>query len=157
MRNMLNTTQCYLRCGDEVLMQHRVKKRNDENHGKWIAVGGKFEPGESPEDCMLREVREETGLRLDNWRYRGIVTFVSDQWGTEFLHLFTAQCARIDPPPCDEGVLEWLPWASLPALPIWEGDKIFLRLLDQEIPFFSLKLRYRSDMLVEAVLNGKAL
>ena len=157
MMDMRNTTQCYIRSGDEVLMQHRVKKENDENRDKWIGIGGKFESGESPEDCMLREVREETGLSLSCWRYRGIVTFVSDVWGTEFLHLFTAEVERFDPPDCDEGELVWLPWEALPTLPIWEGDKIFLRLLDEELPFFSLKLRYRGDELTEAVLNGKAL
>ena len=157
MREMLNTTQCYIRCGGEMLLQHRVKKQDDENRDKWIAVGGKFEPGESPEECMLREVYEETGQVLDSWRYRGIVTFVSDVWGSEFVHLFTAECERFDPPPCDEGVLEWIPRDALGSLPLWEGDRIFLRLLDEEVPFFSLKLRYQGDALVEAVLNGKAL
>ncbi|MCR5664299.1 MAG: 8-oxo-dGTP diphosphatase [Oscillospiraceae bacterium] len=154
---MLNTTQCYLRCGGEVLLQHRTKKEGDCNRDKWIAVGGKFEPGESPEDCMLREVWEETGLRLDAWRYRGIVTFVSDVWEAEFVHLFTAECPRIEPPDCREGELAWLPWSRLPELPIWEGDRIFLRLIDEERPFFSLKLRYRGDELVQAVLDGKPL
>ena len=154
---MRNTTLCYLARGRDYLMLHRVKKVNDENHDKWIGIGGKFEEGESPEDCMLREVREETGLRLTSWRYRGIVTFVSDEWGTEYMHLFTADAFHGEVKDCDEGVLEWLPWERLPQLPIWEGDRIFLRLIDEDAPFFSLKLRYVGERLAEAVLNGKVL
>lgn len=154
---MRNTTLCYIRRGGDVLLLHRVKKENDENHDKWIGIGGKFEEGESPEDCLLREVREETGLTLEAWRYRGIVTFVSDEWGTEYMHLFTSDAFHGEVKDCDEGVLEWLPWEQLPQLPIWAGDKIFLRLIDEDAPFFSLKLRYRGDRLVEAVLNGKVL
>jgi 8-oxo-dGTP diphosphatase len=155
---MRNTTLCYLERGGKTLMLHRVKKELDENKDKWIGIGGKFEEGESPEDCLLREVREETGLTLTAWRYRGIVTFVSDEWGTEYMHLFTADAwegrLRDD---CDEGVLEWIEREKLTELPIWEGDRIFLRLLDQDAPFFSLKLRYEGDRLAEAVLNGKKL
>lgn len=154
---MINTTLCYIRRGDEVLLMHRVKKAQDVNRDKWIGIGGKFEPGESPEDCLLREVREETGLELDDWRYRAVITFVLDGW-TEYMHLFTADrfhgALRAD---CDEGVLEWLPWEKLPRLPIWEGDRIFLRLLDEDAPFFSLKLCYKGDTLTQAVLNGKVL
>ena len=152
---MRNTTLCYIEQGRDYLMLHRVKKTVDENKDKWIGIGGKFEEGESPEDCLLRE---ETGLTLKRWRYRGIVTFVSDQWGTEYMHLFTADAwegrLRDD---CDEGVLEWIDRERLLTLPIWEGDKIFLRLLDEGAPFFSLKLRYAGDRLAEAVLNGKKL
>ena len=152
---MLNTSLCYIRRGGEVLLMHRIKKAQDQNRDKWIGIGGKFEPGESPEDCMLREVYEETGLSLDAWRYRGIITFVLDG-ETEYMHLFTADCfhgqLRED---CAEGQLEWLPWETLPTLPIWEGDKIFLRLLDEELPFFSLKLCYHADSLIQAVLNGE--
>ena len=152
---MRNTTLCYLERGRDYLMLHRVKKEVDENKDKWIGIGGKFEEGESPEDCLLREVREETGLTLTSWRYRGIVTFVSDEWGTEYMHLFTADAwegqIRQD---CDEGVLEWIHREKLLSLPIWEGDKIFLRLLEEDAPFFSLKLRYKGDRLAEAVLNG---
>ena len=155
---MRNTTLCYIEQGRDYLMLHRVKKTVDENKDKWIGIGGKFEEGESPEDCLLREVREETGLTLKRWRYRGIVTFVSDQWGTEYMHLFTADAwegrLRQD---CDEGVLEWIDRERLLTLPIWEGDKIFLQLLDEGAPFFSLKLRYAGDRLAEAVLNGKKL
>ncbi len=139
-------------------MLHRVKKEADENHDKWIGVGGKFEEGESPDDCLLREVREETGLQLLRWRCRGLVTFVSDEWGTEYMHLFTADrwegTLRTD---CDEGVLAWIDREELLQKPIWEGDKIFLRLLETDRPFFLLKLRYHGDVLTEAVLDGERL
>ena len=155
---MRNTTLCYLSRGRDYLMLHRVKKENDENRDKWIGIGGKFEEGESPEDCLLREVREETGLRLLRWSYRAIVTFVSDEWGTEYMHLFTSDswegALRQD---CEEGELAWIDRDALLTKPIWEGDKIFLRLLDTDMPFFSLKLRYRGDKLVQAVLDGKEL
>jgi len=153
---MKNTSLCYLRRGTETLMLHRVKKKNDENQDKWIGVGGKFLDGESPEDCVLREVREETGLHLTDYRYRGLVTFVSRQYGTEYMHLFTADGwtgeLRAD---CDEGVLEWIDRGRLRELTLWEGDKIFLDLLERDEPFFSLKLCYDGDRLTGAVLNGK--
>ena len=136
-------------------MLHRVKKTVDESKDKWIGIGGKFEEGESPEDCVIREVSEETGLTLNSWRYRGIVTFVSDEWGTEYMHLFTSDDFSGTPRESDEGVLEWIEKERLLSLPIWEGDKIFLRLLDTDEPFFSLKLCYQGDTLIQAVLNGK--
>ena len=154
---MKNTSLCYIERDGKYLMLHRTKKVNDENHDKWIGVGGKFEEGESPEECMLREVREETGLTLTAWRYRGIVTFVSDEWGGEYMHLFTADGFAGQIKSCDEGELEWVEKQRLLSLPIWEGDKIFLRLLDSEQPFFSLKLRYQGERLVAAALNGKAM
>ena len=153
---MLNTTLCYIERGGQYLMLHRVKKKNDINHDKWIGIGGKFEELESPEDCLLREVLEETGLTLTSWRYRGIVTFVADQ-DPQFMHLFTADGFSGQLKTCDEGNLEWIDKQQLLALPIWEGDKIFLRLLDENAPFFSLKLVYEGDTLVDAVLNGKPL
>ena len=156
---MRNTTLCYIqrtRAGKrEYLMLHRVKKENDLNHDKWIGIGGKFEDKESPEDCVLREAREETGLTLTDWRYRGLVTFVSDQWETEYMHLFTADGFTGELIECDEGDLEWIARDDLLALPQWEGDKIFLDLLEREAPFFSLKLQYEGDKLVLAVLDGK--
>ena len=151
---MRNTTLCYLEQGDNYLMLHRVRKAVDENKDKWIGVGGKFEEGESPEDCLLREVREETGLTLHSWRYRGIVTFVSDEWGTEYMHLFTSDDFSGELTVCPEGELAWIGKEDLLAKPIWEGDKIFLRLLQRDVPFFSLKLCYRGDTLTQAVLNG---
>ena len=152
---MTNTSLCYIERGGKYLMLHRVKKTIDENKDKWIGIGGKFEEGESPEDCVIREVPEETGLTLNSWRYRGIVTFVSDEWGTEYMHLFTSDDFSGAPRECDEGVLEWIEKERLLSLPIWEGDKIFLCLLDTDEPFFSLKLCYQGDRLIQAVLNGK--
>lgn len=154
-----NTTLCYLERGSEWLMLHRVKKKNDVNHDKWIGVGGKFEPGESPEECLIREIKEETGLTLTRWRYRGIITFVLD--GTaEYMHLFTAdrwEGQMIRGQDCAEGVLEWVEKGRVPELPIWEGDKLFFRLLAEERPFFSLKLCYEGDTLVSAALDGQKL
>ena len=152
---MINSTLCYLERGDQYLMLHRVKKANDMNHDKWIGVGGKIEEGESPEDCVFRETFEETGLRLTQYRYRGLVTFVSDRYPTEYMHLFTATGWTGTPHECDEGELAWIKKADLLSLPLWEGDKIFLRLLDTDTPFFSLKLRYEGERLAQAVLNGE--
>ena len=147
---MKNTTLCYIEKDEAYLMLHRVKKVNDENHDKWIGVGGKFEAGESPEDCLLREVKEETGLTLTDYRYRGLVTFVSDEWGTEYMHLFTATGFEGEIKRCDEGELVWVPKAEIENLNIWEGDKIFFRLLVKSDKFFSLKLTYRGDTLVRS-------
>ena len=153
----INSTLIYVERGDEYLMLHRTKKENDLNRDKWIGIGGKFEENESPEDCMLREAREETGLTLTSWRYRGIVTFLSDRWETEYMHLFTADGYSGTLRQCDEGDLAWIKKSELLKLKLWEGDKIFLRLLDSDEPFFSLKLKYAGDTLVLAVLNGKRL
>ena len=146
---MKNTTLCYLERDGAYLMLHRVKKENDENRDKWIGVGGKFESGESPFDCARREVLEETGLLVNALKYRGIVTFVSDKYGTEYMHLFTATDydGEIDYN-CNEGVLEWVKKTEIKNLPIWEGDKIFFDLLDRERRFFSLKLVYEKDTLI---------
>ena len=153
---MINTSLCYIERGEQYLMLHRVKKQNDQNHDKWIGIGGKFEPGESPEDCVLREVREETGLTLTHWRYCGIVTFVLADW-TEYMHLFCADGFEGTLRECDEGVLEWIDKSALRALPMWEGDKIFLDLMQAHRPFFSLKLVYRGEELTAAELDGKPL
>ena len=150
---MKNTTLCYIEQDNKYLMLHRVKKVNDENHDKWIGVGGKFEDGESPEDCLLREVKEETGLTLKKFSYRGIVTFVSDEFGTEYMHLFTATEYEGEIQTCDEGELVWVPKADILKLNIWEGDKVFFRLLEESKDFFSLKLTYRGDTLVETVVT----
>ena len=151
------TTLCYIEKEGAYLMLHRIKKEQDENRDKWIGVGGKIEDKESPEDCVLREVKEETGLTLTDYRYRGIVTFVSDVWPCEYMHLFTATGFEGEIKECDEGVLEWLPKAQLYALPMWAGDRIFLELLDAGAPFFSLKLVYEGEVLRQAVLDGKKL
>lgn len=152
---MFNTTLCYIRRDGNYLMMHRIKKDGDVNQGKWIGVGGKFENGESPEECLLREVKEETGLTLSDYRFRGIVTFVNDGWGTEYMHLFTAETREEELKECEEGILRWVPEAEIDALPQWEGDKIFFKLIREEAPFFSLKLCYEGDTLKEAVLNGQ--
>ena len=152
---MINTTLCYILQEDSYLMLHRIKKKHDVNHDKWIGIGGKFEDKESPEDCVLREVYEETGLTLTNYQYRGLVTFVSNEWPTEYMHLFTAKEFTGTLKECDEGVLEWVPKSRLLELPHWEGDAIFLKLIDRDdSSFFSLKLCYEGERLVEAVLNG---
>ena len=152
------TTLCYIERDSQYLMLHRISKKNDVNKDKWIGVGGHFEEGESPEECLLREVKEETGYTLTSFRFRGLVTFLSGDGVTEYMSLFTADGFEGEPIPCDEGVLEWVPREKIPELNIWEGDKIFFRLLAEEIPFFSLKLVYDGQGgLVEAQLNGKRL
>ena len=152
---MINSTLCYITRGDEVLMLHRVKQKNDVNKDKWIGIGGKFEDQESPDECLLREAMEETGLRLTSWRCRGVVTFLSDCWEGEYMYLFTADGFEGELKVCDEGDLQWVPRAFLDELPKWEGDKIFLELLWKDAPFFLLKLRYEGETLAEAVLNGE--
>lgn len=155
---MINTTLCYIRRENEYLMLHRVKKETDLNHDKWIGIGGKFLEDESPDECLLREALEETGLTLTSYRYRGIVTFVNTKYPSEFMHLFTADGFEGSLRDCDEGVLEWIDRKKLFDLTLWEGDKIFLRLLeDDDRPFFSLKLSYDGDELLTAVLDGKVI
>ena len=149
------TTLCYIEKDGSYLMLHRVKKDKDVNKDKWIGVGGKFEDGESPEDCLLREAMEETGLLLTSYRFRGLVTFVSDKWGTEYMCLYTADGFEGELTDCDEGCLEWVPKSKIPNLNLWTGDLIFFRLLEENAPFFSLKLRYEGDRLAEWQLNGK--
>lgn len=151
---MKNTTLCYLERDGKYLMLHRVKKENDCNHDKWIGVGGHFEEGESPYDCVIREVFEETGYLLAAARYRGVVTFVSDVWESEQMHLFTSADFVGEEHDCCEGVPEWVPIDQVTDLPIWEGDRIFLRLLRENAPFFSLKLVYQGDTLVSAIQDG---
>ena len=153
---MINTTLCYVTRGDEVLMLHRIKKKNDLNQDKWIGIGGKFEGDETPDECLLREAWEETGLKLTSWKCRGVVTFLTNgQWEGEFMYLFTADGFEGELKECDEGQLQWVSRDFLAQLPKWEGDKSFLDLLWQDAPFFLLKLRYDGDTLAEAVLNGE--
>ena len=152
---MLNTTLCYVTRGDEVLMLHRVKKKKDLNKDKWIGIGGKFEGEESPDECLLREAKEETGLTLTSWRCHGVVTFLSDQYEGEYMYLFTADGFEGALKECSEGDLQWVSRAFLKQLPKWEGDEIFLNLMWQDAPFFLLTLRYQGDTLTEAILNGK--
>ncbi len=153
---MQQTTLCYILRENDVLMLHRVKKKNDINKDKWIGIGGKFLPGESPDECLLREAREETGLELERWQCRGVVTFLTEKPEEgEYMYLFTADAFSGELKTCDEGDLQWVSRDFLGSLPQWEGDKIFLDLLWQDAPFFLLKLRYQGEKLAEAVLNGK--
>jgi 8-oxo-dGTP diphosphatase len=147
------TTLCYIEKDDKYLMLHRIKKENDLNHDKWIGIGGKFEADETPEECLLREAKEETGYTLTDYRFRGIITFLSDEWESEYMHLFTATGFTGEPVPCDEGELVWVPKKDLETLTLWEGDKIFLKLLQEDAPFFSLKLRYEGEHLAEQELK----
>lgn len=148
------TTLCYLDDGENYLMMHRVKKKQDVNKDKWVGVGGHFEENESPEDCLFREVKEETGLTLTSWSLRGIVTFLSNQWENEYMFLYTADGYEGELIACEEGNLEWIPKSQVYSLPIWEGDKLFFKLLEENRPFFSLKLSYEGNTLVHAVLDG---
>ena len=149
---MLLTTLCYIEKDDKYLMLHRVKKKNDLNHDKWIGIGGKSEKDETPEECLLREAREETGLELTDYRFRGIVVFISNEWETEYMHLFTADGYTGEVKECNEGELVWIPKKEVMNLKLWEGDKIFFRLLEEDKGFFTLKLRYEGDELVETSL-----
>ena len=148
------TTLCYIERDGKYLMMHRTKKEGDINRDKWIGVGGHFEPDESPEECVRREVREETGLSPKKYHLRGIITFISDRWQTEYMFLYTASEPEGRLTDCDEGTLQWVDKSSVASLPIWGGDKIFFRLLETRESFFSLKLRYVGDQLREAVLDG---
>lgn len=152
---MKNTTLCYIEKDSSYLMLYRNKKQNDENEGKYIGIGGRVEEKESPEDCILREAYEETGLNLKNIKYSGLVTFVSNIYETEYMHLFSCKEFEGNLKECDEGKLVWVEKEKLFSLPMWEGDKIFLDLLEENGPFFSLKLVYEGDKLAFARLNGK--
>lgn len=154
---LLQTTLCYLEQNGCYLMLHRVKKKNDVNHDKWIGVGGKFEPGEDAHACALREVYEETGLTMRAPRYRGIVDFYCPPWPAERMHLFTCSDFTGTMTDCDEGTLEWVPKQTVQTLPIWPGDKLFFRLLEQDAPFFHLELYYDGDTLTRAVRDGQEL
>lgn len=153
---MLNTSLCHIEKDGKYLMLHRVKKENDLNRDKWVGIGGKFEENESPEQCNAREVLEETGLTVNRAEYRCVVTFVSDVWESELMHVFTCEDYSGDVKDCDEGELVWIKKEDIYSLPIWEGDKIFLKMIeDKDCPFFSLRLEYKGDILISAQLNGK--
>ena len=155
---MINTTLCYIEKDGKYLMLHRVKKQNDLNQDKWIGIGGKFEDKESPEQCVRREAYEETGLTLGKCNYCGIITFVSDKWPTEYMHLFTCEDFSGQTKECDEGNLEWVDKQKIYTLPLWQGDKIFLKLIEnKDTPFFSLRLEYVGDTLISAILDDKVI
>ena len=155
MEKSVLTTLCYIEKDGKYLMLHRVKKQKDVNKDKWIGIGGHFEKGESPEECLLREAKEETGLTLTGFSFRGLVTFSAVGWPTEYMCLYTADSFEGILTDCEEGALEWVPKEELMSLNLWEGDKIFFKLLLEDAPFFSLKLSYDGDRLTEAALNGK--
>lgn len=152
---MINTTLCYIEKDNKYLVIHRTKKKNDLNQDKWIGVGGKFFENESPEECLLREVKQETGLTLNSYFYRGVVTFVSDKWESELMHLFTSNDFQGEMIECDEGDLCWMDKEFVENSSGWAGDKLFLKLLRTDIPFFSMKLKYQGEKLIFASLNGK--
>ena len=150
------STLCYIEKDHQYLMLHRISKKNDINKDKWIGVGGKFEKDESPEECLLREVKEETGFTLTSYKFRGLVTFISGNGVTEYMSLFTADGFEGEMIDCDEGILEWVDIDRIPELNLWEGDKIFFRLLKEDREFFSLKLVYDGEgNLISASLDGK--
>ena len=150
---MINTTLCYIEKDNKYLMLHRTKKENDLNEGKWIGVGGKFEKGETPEECLLREVKEETGLTLIKYRLRAVITFILNEWGTEYMYLFTANEFSGELREGNEGDLQWVDKKDILKLNIWNGDKIFLKKLIEEDNFFTLKVVYDGDRLVESVIK----
>lgn len=145
------TTLCYIEQNDSYLMLHRISKKNDANKDKWIGIGGHFEENESPEECVLREVMEETGLTLLSYRFRGMITFVSDKWETEYMCLFTTDEFEGELQECDEGELCWVKKSDINSLNLWEGDKVFFKLLEERQDFFTLKLVYEGEKLVEVI------
>lgn len=153
MRNL--TTLCYLEKDNKYLMLHRIVKKNDVNKDKWIGIGGHFEYGESPEECLIREALEETGLTLTSYQFRGIITFLCDDYEPEYMCLYTADGFEGEMIECDEGTLEWVPKEEVKNLNLWTGDLIFFKLIEENAPFFSLKLRYENNVLKEACLNGQ--
>lgn len=152
---MKMTTLCYLEKENQYLMLHRTVKKNDVNKDKWIGVGGHIEAGESPEECIIREVLEETGFTMKEYKFRGIVTFVSNEFETEYMCLFTSSQFFGKMIQCDEGELMWVDKDEIPKLNIWEGDKLMFELLKERKDFFSLKLTYHGNRLVEICVDGK--
>ncbi len=152
---MKQTTLCHIEKDGKYLMLHRVKKENDMNKDKWIGVGGKFLEEETPVECLLREVYEETGLTLNSYQYRGIVIFESDIYENEAMHIFTSDDFSGNIKECDEGNLEWIDKQDLYSLPLWEGDKLFLKIIEKPSDFFNMTVTYQGDTLISATLEGK--
>ncbi len=152
---MRNTTLCYIEKDNKYLMMHRVKKENDINKDKYIGIGGHFEKDESPEECLTREVKEETGLTLNSFKLRGVITFICDKWQTEYMFLYTSNDFSGIISDCNEGDLVWIDKKEVYNLPIWEGDKIFFKLLEERQDFFTLKLKYQGETLIETKIDGK--
>ena len=146
---MLNTTLVHIEKNGAYLMMHRVKKKNDINKDKWVGVGGKFLENETPEECAIRETYEETGLTLTDYRLRAVVTFLSDEYEGEYMYIFTATGYTGEIGECNEGTLEWVDKSKVCDLPIWEGDKLFFEELNRDRGFFTMKLRYEGEKLVE--------
>ncbi len=144
---MLFTTLCYIEKDGKYLMLHRTKKKNDINEGKWIGIGGKFEEGESPEECVVREVKEETGIKLKSYKLRALVTFVSTEFGVEYMYIFTSNDFEGKITECNEGELKWIDKEEVMNLNLWEGDKIFLEKLKKDDKFFTLKIEYEGEKL----------
>ncbi len=155
MDKIKETTLCYIEKDNKYLMLHRIKKEEDVNKDKWIGIGGRIEEGETPEQCILREAKEETGLTLTKYQYRGIVHFKSNEFENEDMHLFTADEFEGEIIECDEGVLKWIDRDRLYDLPMWEGDKLFLGLIRTKVKFFDLTLQYKGSKLISAALNGE--
>ena len=143
------TTICYIEQDGNYLMLHRTKKENDQSHDKWLGVGGKFEKDESPDECILREVKEETGLTLTSYQLRGVMTFVSDIWETEYMFIYTADRFEGELTECSEGDLQWIKKTEVMNLKLWEGDKIFLKQLIDGDGFFTVKMEYEGEKLVK--------
>lgn len=143
------TTICYIEQDGNYLMLHRTKKENDQSHDKWLGVGGKFEKDESPDECILREVKEETGLTLTSYQLRGVMTFVSDIWETEYMFIYTADRFEGELTKCSEGDLQWIKKTEVMNLKLWEGDKIFLKKLIDGDGFFTVKMEYEGEKLVK--------
>ena len=150
---MILSTLCYIEKEGKYLMLHRTKKENDINKDKWLGIGGKFEEGESPEECIVREVKEETGLTLKSYKLRCIVTYVSTNWETEYMYVFTSNDFVGDLIECDEGDLQWIDKDKITQLNTWEGDKIFVNKIQNESNFFTVKFEYDGEKLVKYNLN----
>lgn len=142
------TTICYIEKDDKYLMLHRTKKKNDQSHDKWLGVGGKFEENESPDECVVREVKEETGLNLLSYRLRGVMTFVSDIWETEYMFIYTADKFEGKLTECNEGELLWIEKSKISDLKLWEGDILFLKKLIEDSGFFTIKVQYQGEKLI---------